>query len=393
LPEDDVLAGKEKLDALIAEGNKSFNEGRTDEAMAVAETALASNPTSTNALSLKVLCHERRGELAEALECADQIVDLNPDSELDKIKRNQLRTKLALTVQLATQEPDRRIAIIGAVAAVILFVCIGIGAAKLVTRRDQPTVVSTPNQQEPQVQQQTPQQPAVSQTASQNLPRNPVVPQSNPTTRVADDSDNPGLSALEVGDTLPKARGNGGAIEVSSDPPSVGSGPIGQPGNSGTVVKPTRTNISSTQPSEQVTDPNPTPVTQNTSQTNEDPGKIEISVSNAQPRTNAGGSETVNSGGASALVHVGMQRFQLGQFSSAASSFEQAIRAGGDQMSLNQRLGQCYDNLGRKNDAIEAYKRGIAACQAALNSGNGNKDGIQKRLDSCQQALKVLQGN
>ena len=65
LPEDDVLAGKEKLDALIAEGNKSFNEGRTDEAMAVAETALASNPTSTNALSLKVLCHERRGELAE----------------------------------------------------------------------------------------------------------------------------------------------------------------------------------------------------------------------------------------------------------------------------------------------------------------------------------------
>lgn len=166
LPEDEILAAKEKLDVLIGQGNTSFNEGRTDEALAVADTALLSNPTSTTALSLKSLCHERRGELAEALECADQIVELNPDSELDKIKRNQLRSKLAISVQLATQPPDKRPALIGAVAAVVLVICVGIAAAKLLNRTEQ---VKT---SQPLVRSETPiqktQSPANTQTASQN---------------------------------------------------------------------------------------------------------------------------------------------------------------------------------------------------------------------------------
>ncbi len=397
LPEDEVQASKEKLDALIAEGNTSFNEGRTDEALAVAETALASNPSSTSALSLKSLCHERRGDLAEALECADRIVELNPDSELDKIKRNQLRSKLAMTVQLATQEPDRKSAVIGAVAAVVLMICLGFGVAKALNRNEPKSVANTPkvieNSQAP-VQQpnQTQVQPTnVNPPVNPSLARPNTAEQPQDQTRVADNEPSGLFSLPDGGGLLPKA-GNGPGTEV---PTLTGGMSSPQPSkeNDGKVVRPRPTNPGSTKSTTGTDDPTPTSVPPSDDHRNDDPGKIEIKLSDGVKRGTGGGSENVGSGGAAALVQVGMQRYQLGQYNSAAASFEQAIRAGGDQMSLNQRLGQCYDNMGRKNDAIEAYKRGIAACQSALSNGGGNKDRIQRRLESCQQALKVLQGN
>ena len=394
LPEDEVQASKEKLEALIAEGNTSFNEGRTDEAMAVSETALASNPSSTPALSLKALCHERRGELAEALECAERIVELNPDSELDKIKRNQLRSKLAMTVQLATQEPDRKSAVVGAVAAVILMICLGFGIAKALNRNEPKTASTSPKIIETAPQQVqipiTSQGPVTPQPVNPNQVR-PITPEAGQEgTRVA--QGDPGdLYPLPDGGILPKT-GTGAGIDV---PVMTGgfSSPPTQNNNEGKVVRPTPKDPGTAKPSGGTDDPAPTSVPPSDDHRNDDPGKIEIKVSDGSRKTSLGGSENIGSGGAAALVQVGMQRYQLGQYNSAAASFEQAIRAGGDQMSLNQRLGQCYDNMGRKNDAMEAYKRGIAACQAALNGGGGNKDRIQRRLESCQQALKVLQGN
>ncbi|MDR3689077.1 MAG: tetratricopeptide repeat protein [Fimbriimonas sp.] len=405
LPEDAVQAAKEKLDALVSEGNVSFNEGRTDEALAVADSAVASNPSSIGALSLKTLCHERRGELAEALECAEKIVELNPDSELDKIKRNQLRSKLAATVQLATNEPDRKLALIGAISAVILFICVGIGAAKLINRTDssKSAASGTKIESAPPPLQQT--QPAANQQVAQN--NAPPVQQSSArnnnqgqgdTSNMAGDSDRePPLVLPNAPGSLPLQGNGSGTLEVGSDQNPAVRGIIGGNGSSsnsgGTVAKPIVSNNGNGRTGEVGGDPNPGTLNPTGGQAAEDPGKIEINLSSGASRPSFGGSQSVSTGGISALVHVGMQRFQLGQFSAAASTFEQALKSGGDQITLNQRLGQCYDNLGRKNDAVEAYKRGIAACQSALASGTGNRDGIQKRLDSCQQALKVLQGN
>src|SRR6476659_3355802 len=81
LDEDRAIAA-EKLSFMIADGNKLFADGRTDDAMMVAETAVASDPSSSAALSLKGMCYERKGQLAEALECFEQVVMLNPDSTL-----------------------------------------------------------------------------------------------------------------------------------------------------------------------------------------------------------------------------------------------------------------------------------------------------------------------
>ena len=115
IPIPELEEAQVKLDVLVAEGVAAFNAGRTDEALAIAETALASNPRMVNALSLASDCHARRQEFARALEYADQIVDQNPDSELDRIKRNQLRTQLEKTLEVPAG-PDKRMALAAALA-------------------------------------------------------------------------------------------------------------------------------------------------------------------------------------------------------------------------------------------------------------------------------------
>lgn len=412
LPADDVQIAQEKLEQLIAQGNTAFNEGRTDEAMAIAESACASNPSSTPALSLKTLCHERRGELAEALECAELIVELNPDSELDKIKRNQLRNKLSMTAQLAaSQGPDRRTALIGAVSAVVLFACVGIGIAKMNMRNaaKQESFVSSNSStgsplSTPSTQQNSPNSASnvqQSQVQTQNSPQN----QQNdggqnqfneaPLRRSAPNGLLPREGALDGQDVIV-----GGDQPIT--PPNPLRGQIGStaaPTEGGTGTLPA-TNVKlpaqgkETGSEDPNRDPQPTADSTKAAQNN-DPGVVEISLSHGSKRPNgptSGGSD-LGAGGAAALDRIGIQRYQLGSYGAAATSFEQALRAGGDPISINQWLGRCYGNLGRKSDQIDAYKKCVSACQSALNSGTGNKDRIKATLDTCQQQLKVLQGN
>ncbi len=395
LPAEDVQVAQEKLTALIAEGNTAFNEGKTDEAMAIAESAIASNPTSVPALSLKSLCHERRGELAEALECADLIVDLNPDSELDKIKRNQLRTKLSVSVQLASQPPDRRSAFIGAIATVVLVVCVGIGAAKFINRG---SVAKNDG-----VAALAPAIPPVNQTqqivpnsnSNPNTQLQPSAPPRQPTVEEPGINDPDQTRSLNRPGTgiLPRQGDPGitGEIRTQEDPLTL------KPGTTTTtnppIVTPTSTSGSKPGQGDSGQDPPPTPENSKPQPQNTDPGQIEIKVSNGSHSSGFGSTAALGSGGVSALIKVGVTRYQLGSYGAAASSFDQALRAGGDQVTVNQWLGRCYGSMGRKSEEIDAYKRCVSACQSAISNGGGNKDRIKAIMDTCQQELKVLQGN
>jgi tetratricopeptide (TPR) repeat protein len=400
LPEDDVAAAQEKLTALIAEGNTAFSEGRTDEAMAVAESAIMSNPSSVAALSLKALCHERRGELAEALECADQIVDLNPDSELDKIKRNQLRTKLSVSVQLATRPPDRRTALVGAVATVVLVLCIGIGAAKIINRPDSgkaANVAIDPGARQNPSNQQAPQTGNTGGTQQSAQP--PVQPPTNASNESTPEQTAPPRQAprfADGGGVLPET-GNDGDTPITITgpmtqvkPPTANTQNTGV--NTGRVQAPTGSTAQ--EKTSGGDDPPPTADQKGAATQDTSPGLVDIQISKGA-RQSFGGSTDASgpAGGASAMDKVGIQRFRLGNYASAAASFEQALRSGGDDVTINQWLGRCYDRLGRKSDEIEAYKRCVAACQNAINKGSGNKDRLRPILDTCQQELKVLQGN
>ena len=124
LPEEERIDAQVKLNELIAEGNKLFNEGRTDEALLIAESAISSSPNDTRALSLKGMCLERAGYLADALELYERVVELNPDSPLDKIKVTHVRNRLAAKAA-EVPPPNRRIALIGASAAIVFVMAVG----------------------------------------------------------------------------------------------------------------------------------------------------------------------------------------------------------------------------------------------------------------------------
>ncbi|HLO97933.1 MAG TPA: tetratricopeptide repeat protein, partial [Fimbriimonas sp.] len=86
---------QEKLREIITKGMESFQSGNADEALAIADHAILTNPSYAEAYALKGLAHERKGAYAEALDAYETVVALNPDSTIDKIKLNQLRNAFA----------------------------------------------------------------------------------------------------------------------------------------------------------------------------------------------------------------------------------------------------------------------------------------------------------
>lgn len=386
LASEDVQAAAARLETLIAEGESALNAGDTESAMAVAETAVASDPSSIRALALKSLCHERRGEIAPALEAAEEIVELSPDSELDKIRRNHLRTLLMSQAQLRV-EPDRRTAVVAASAAALLVVCAGALAA---------TLMRQPPKDEVRVAQQEVQNPVSDPKTIGSLPpQNPgatgnsATNSGGGTTSANPTQDAPsrtprgtGLPAPTEHMTIPPLRlvpeGLGGSIGANRLPAADGTKETSRP-----PVKP-----------DDDPDPGADPGGRSTpvEEPKRDPGVYEITV-HKPDRLPGGGTNASSTNGVEALVRTGTQQYQVGNYGGAANTLERALNSGADPVSVNQRLAQAYERSGRKSDAIGAYSRAIAAAEGAIASGRGNRGRLEAAIESCKAALKVLQGS
>jgi tetratricopeptide (TPR) repeat protein len=88
-------------------------------------------------------------------------------------------------------------------------------------------------------------------------------------------------------------------------------------------------------------------------------------------------------------MKAAQEQYLVGQFAKAASLYEQALRAGGDPGRVNQRIGQCYERLGKTSEAIAAYTRAEANLQSAVNSG---RTSAKPTLEAVQRALRNLRG-
>lgn len=376
--------------------------------MAVADAAVVANPSSSAAWSLKTLCHERKLEIAEALECAEKLVELNPDSELDKIKRNALRTRLQADLR-PVETPNRGMALFGASMAVVLVAAIGVGIARITSNsQERPAVVDNRAAGDPGAAQfglggnggTTP----VTGTAE---PGKSATPNGANTPPVQDMTNQPGPGDVPNIDNRNRQNGQESSPRVSV--PNVNSGlpPIGDyspPIDQGQLrLQPDeQTNQDIVEPKapakpDKKNDPQDLPPDQgNPKPVDDSMSGIEITVTRTpgtRPNPAAGGSTPVmNSNGLETLVRVGSQSYQLGNYNQAAKSYEQALLAGGDRIILNQRIGQSYERLGRSSDAAAAYKACIAACEAAISSGKGNRSRLESVKASAEQALKVLQG-
>ncbi|MFY9233248.1 MAG: tetratricopeptide repeat protein [Fimbriimonadaceae bacterium] len=368
LPEEEVAAGLLKLEELSKEGFHLFNEGRTEEARMVAEAALLTHPSFAAALSLKGMCHEREGHVAEALECFERVVEQNPDSTLDKIKVAQLRNKLAAPIP--EPAPNKTLAIAGAAATVALVIALGalFGSinvnAKDKTAMNKPAIDAGVGRPMPPAQ----------EPAEKKVDPNQTVGEAPPVVNPGSGTGIPPVSPNGSGITIPPYEG-----PKLPDPNDQGNKPI-------TLDVRGLNNDNSTANKTEVapkpgTDPPPVEVEQK--QVTRPVMEMTI-ISGGGTRKLGGGSEPVNSGlSAKALLEAANAKFMLGRYGEAAQAYQSALNAGAKAGSTNQRLADSYKHLGQKDAAIAAYSR---AAKAYEESGNA------RAADVCRQAIKDLGG-
>lgn len=391
LPDDALKAEREKFDELLAEGYRKFSSNQTEEAFLIAQAAVLASPASASAQSLLGMCHERRGEIALALESYEQVLELNPDSALDKIKVTQLRNSLASHLREEAAPTKKRAALAGVAAAVMLASIAGAIVAINGNAKKSEALVS--NDLKPDNGAEGFNLGAQN-TAVTNAP--------------------PGAGSGTTGGSGSGGGTTGGVTNPPPVQPGSGSrefprGPSTLPNVNG-EVPPVRiegpipdgpnpadnTNNSKPNPSGEVEpkiedgSPKETPPDEST-KPKYDPGDIVIKRSAGGPRTNMGGGTDIDrTSTTTQLIRSAREQFQLGRFEQAASLYERAIREGGDAGTLNQRLGQCYEKLGRRDDAIGAYTRAINALESSAKSDPGGR--ASAALESCKQALTVLKG-
>jgi tetratricopeptide (TPR) repeat protein len=384
-------------EAFVAEGQKALAEGRIDEALLIAHSAVEQNPDSVPALSLRGVVYERQGRIVEALEAFERVVILNPNSSLDKIKVQQLRNSLSAQV-LYTAQPDRSRAFIGAAAAVLLVVGAGAIFAVYVQRAN---VQLSDDAHGLAMRSGQPENGLINpDKASKPNPNS----ESGAGTSTADDSNkmkNPGdVGAIKnnvEGGVTNRGSGlpNGSGISLPPVGPGVGEirpYPVGEPPtgiNGGTAT----TNPNGNDPDPTIENPNGSkataPIEKNSQ---DDPGVIEIKTSQKSPSNKSGGTDIDQGMSSKALSEAARTQFGTQKYDQAARSYERLLSMGGDPATVNQRLGQCYTNLGQTANAASAYKRAISAIEDRKKNSTGDTAYLDKLLESCRRALKVLGG-
>lgn len=368
-----IAAAETELGALLSAGKEMLEEGRAEEAVLTAKEALAHHPGCYEAYALLGDAQERLGELALALDAYEHVAELHPDSPLDRIKLTHLRNQLQ-GKSLAAPPPRKGAALGAGLAAMVLVGCVG--AALALRGQSVPVTDSQPNQ--PVVQQATPTAAgAMTQGAGTATPVDRGSETASQPEPQRTEASAPVATRTSADGTLPAAARSG--------PPTVEPMPIG-PIKIVPNDRPADTN-----PKVESRDPDPGPVTSTKTdgskpaEVKRPPGIIEITPSKDSGSRPVGGSESLG-GDAANLVRVARQRYATGDYAGSADAYEKALSAGGDAGSINQRLAQCYEKLGRKSDAKECYRRAIAAYERR------NDDSSRAALAACRTALQVLGG-
>lgn len=371
---------------MVSDAQRLFGDGRYEEATLVSTAILENDPDCVEALALRGDCHERLGEYELAVACYRRILEIRPDSQLDRIRAARLE-KLVTSNELEVGEPrhGRRTALGAAIAAAVLLVSSGL--ALIIARPvdsnqggELAGATSTPFISVPPI-------PGYSSYVPLNNQARPG------------DADLEELESAERGGrTLPRMSANsatrnagiipGAALDAIRDPtvPSLTDPrdlmriPPFNPGIvPGTVLAETRA----------IDDPDPG-VVGNGEESDDPLSRMIIVVKPSEQIDPTAGSQTVQDRATEAdtLIRVARNHFIVGDFAKAADAWEKALTAGAYPASTNQRLAQCYEKLDRKADAVAAYKRAIEEFEKL----DQNDERVKSALDSCRQALKLLEG-
>lgn len=394
----ELIAAREANAQLVGDGFRLLKDDRADEAQMAAEQALANDPQDPVALSLLGDCHERSGRLDEALTCYEKMVELQPDSPLDRIKVQHLRKML--TARALEPEPDdrRRAMLMAGLVGVVVFALAGAAVA----------ILNRPAPAEQRLAFNDGVQQVEGFGRAEDAAQKPPATQTQSTTYTGQAATSQ-LAPGDVGPIKNDAETQGGTPPVSTvgrDLPSIG-GRLPNATRSGSTasltgeIAPLRVNVPqsfSLKPDgsgDAAGLPRPVPQPDLNEPKDEAPTPpaprdsgvvMEIRPSAGQA-TLRGGSESTGSsaGRAETLARVARNQLQTGNYAAAAGAFEKALGAGADPGPTNQRLAQAYERMGRTRDAIAAYTRAADA----FESGAGTRS--KAAAIACRQAVKVLQ--
>ena len=390
LPDAEIVAAHHALEAMLTEGNRLFQEKRTEEALMIAESAVEQDPSSVSALTLKGMCHERFNQVPEALECFEQVSALKPDSTLDKIKVTQLR-KLLAAGPLTEKPLRRKEALYMAGSAGLLVIASGVIVAAIVSSRNQQadlmasnTKTGLPNDQAVPFD---PTKGAVDNGGTGNP--QPVNTTSSGAQQSPTDVQNPNVNR-----TGASGQGNGGTAPL----PWVndgGNSPLRPPVGNGLVLRGDPPPVTPTnQPPIKEIDPTPTnnpPSQPPKEEPKQDTGIVQITVNKPGDAVKGGGT-TRNSNGAQSLLKSANSEYQLQHYDRAAAMYERAVMLGADPGRTNQKIGRCYEYLGKKAEALAAYDKAISSLESSVGSGAGDTEGLKAALDATKQMAKTLRG-
>jgi tetratricopeptide (TPR) repeat protein len=417
LPDDELQVAREKHEELVQHGYALLKDDKVGEAMRVALQATKDNPSSASALSLLGMAHEAKGEIAEALTAFEAVVELKPDSTIDKIKVNHLRHLLVEEAAQARVQPDRRGALAVALSTVLL---IGVGAVGLIwaTRNSQTTTVAAKDTQAgPNLAQNAPKINRASGFGTQDtgVPANQPPPIIDPNTLLSGGGTQ-GTNPMQQPQDNERRNNQGREDNGGSKPPSQpGTGlPSGRQGSGNGLPNPEGNGESQVKPF----DPGKIKVEPQPGQTPKAPDDGTVVLGNngggsgpsgqgnngkSEPkgsgiievkRSDGSGPKGGNTGGGGgggqesgnsrqALLAAARSSFQAGRYAEAARNYSKAIDMGAGTAGTYQRLGDCYRNLGRRGEAIDAYRQA-----ADLFDSGGNAAGA----DACRAHIRSLGG-
>lgn len=380
LPEDQRQQVKEEANRLLADGRLLLNDGRSHEAVMVAESVLEVDPSNADALSLLGDIYEKDGQIAEALETYERVCEIRPDSAIDRIRLAHLR-KLMAAQELAIDVPgERRRGLMLVAAAGILLLSVGAAFFFASSTPSQPDPNLVASADAPDVEGFS----GLTPTLVPNVPNgkeNRAVPdgtggadaQPQPTTRanIPDPLQPPrshiGFARSSVGGSVGPYNPQPNLPDWSSQ---VSITPSGQEPSTGSSTT-----------AEPVDDPDAT------EEPKEDPGIIEIKKTPGSGDSSAGsGAQSVDD-----LIRKARNLYIQEDYSGAARLYEQAIGMGAQTGATYQRLAQCYQRLGRRGDAISAYKKAVSTYEAQISRGGGSAS-VKAAKESCEKAIDALGG-
>ncbi len=365
---------------MVEDARRLFAEGRCDQAALIATAVLDDNPYCVEALSVLGDCHEQLGYYSLALRCYRDIIAIEPESGLDRLRLQHLEKIVASgEIVVPKNRPNRNSMIGAAVAGALLFVSSGSAlmvasdwGQKPESESSKPLIESQPFFPEPPV-------------ASNRTDYAPNV-QTSPTR-----SEYQGLSQPEEKQVVSpliareSVESNGGLlpgitgeVEESVLPVLIDPNSVQDSQSTASVA----VNKILGDPDPSVLKPGPTDTAKARNMiVDVKPSKFSDPVSGTEPvEDNTAKIET--------LIRVARDQFVLGDYTKSADAYEKAITAGAPPSAHLQRLAQCYERLGRTNDAITAYQKAITAFEQLDQSDIR----VQTQLDVCRQAVRVLRG-